>query len=63
MYKLKFENRIRVSYPNDMYEELRLEAHKKGISLQDFQRKAIEFYLNHLNFDKNQLNEPQDYGR
>jgi hypothetical protein len=52
---LKYDNAIRVSYPKDMYEQIRLQAHKKGISLQDFQRKAIEFYLNHLNFDYNEI--------
>jgi hypothetical protein len=49
--KLKYNNRIQVSYPNEMYEGVRKWSYRKGISIQDFQRKAIEFYLNHLEMD------------
>jgi len=49
--KLKYNNRIQVSYPNEMYEGIRKWSYRKGISIQDFQRKAIEFYLNHLEMD------------
>jgi len=34
-----------------MYLEARKWANKKGVSIQDLQRKAMEFYLNHLNHD------------
>ena len=53
--KLKYNNRIQVSYPNDMYEGVRKWSYRKGISVQDFQRKAVEFYLNHLDMDYIQL--------
>lgn len=46
--KYKFDNSFRVSYPNEMYHKVRKWASKKGISLQEFQRKAVEFYLDHL---------------
>jgi hypothetical protein len=46
--KYKFDNSFRVSYPNEMYLNVRKWASKKGISLQEFQRKAVEFYLDHL---------------
>jgi|LauGreDrversion4_2_1035121.scaffolds.fasta_scaffold1017505_1 hypothetical protein len=49
--KYKFDNSFRVSYPNEMYLNVRKWASKKGISLQEFQRKAVEFYLDHLNGD------------
>lgn len=49
--KVKYDNRFQVSYPNWMYTDARKWAVKKGISIQDFQRKAMEFYLNHLNHD------------
>jgi hypothetical protein len=49
--KVKYDNRFQVSYPNWMYTDARKWAVKKGISVQDFQRKAMEFYLNHLNHD------------
>ena len=51
--KVKYDNRCQVSYPDSMYLEVRRWATKKGISIQDLQRKAVEFYLNHLNHDKN----------
>lgn len=50
--KVKYDNRFQVSYPNWMYTDARKWAVKKGISIQDFQRKAMEFYLNHLNHDQ-----------
>jgi hypothetical protein len=49
--KYKFDNRIRVSYSNEMYEGVRKWTYRKGISAQDLQRKAMEFYLNHLEMD------------
>jgi hypothetical protein len=51
--KYKYDNKCMVSYPDSMYVEARKWANKKGISIQDLQRKAVEFYLNHLNHDKN----------
>jgi hypothetical protein len=53
--KYKYDNRIRVSYPNEMYEGVRKWTYRKGISAQDLQRKAMEFYLNHLEMDYMQL--------
>lgn len=50
--KVKYDNHCRVSYPISMYTEARKWATRKGISIQDFQRKAVEFYLNHLNHDE-----------
>ena len=49
--KVKYDNHCRVSYPDTMYLEARKWANKKGVSIQDLQRKAMEFYLNHLNHD------------
>jgi hypothetical protein len=49
--KYKFDNKIKVTYPNDMYEGIRKWTYRKGISAQDLQRKAMEFYLNHLEMD------------
>ena len=49
--KYKYDNRCQVSYPDTMYLEARKWANKKGVSIQDLQRKAMEFYLNHLNHD------------
>jgi len=49
--KYKYDNKCMVSYPDEMYLEARKWANKKGISIQDLQRKAVEFYLNHLNHD------------
>lgn len=51
LLKLKYNNRIQVSYPNQMYEGVRKWSYRKGISIQDFQRKATEFYLSHLEMD------------
>jgi hypothetical protein len=47
----KYDNRMRISYPNQMYEGVRKWSYRKGISIQDFQRKATEFYLSHLEMD------------
>lgn len=49
--KLKYNNRMQVSYPNSMYESVRKWSYRKGISMQDFQRKAVEFYIQHLDMD------------
>ena len=51
--KVKYDNNCRVSYPDSMYLEARKWANRKGISIQDLQRKAMDFYINHLNHDKN----------
>ena len=50
--KYKYDNNCKVSYPDAMYLEARKWANKKGVSIQDLQRKAMEFYLNHLNHDQ-----------
>ena len=49
--KYKYDNKCMVSYPDSMYIEARKWANKKGISVQDLQRKAMEFYINHLDHD------------
>ncbi len=49
--QLKYDNRMVVSYPNEMVDFIRKWSNKKGISYQDFQRRAIEFYVNHLEHD------------
>lgn len=49
--KVKYDNNCRVSYPDAMYLLARKWANRKGVSIQDLQRKAMEFYLNHLNHD------------
>jgi hypothetical protein len=49
--KLKYDTRMVVSYPIYMYEGVRKWSHRKGISMQDFQRKAVEFYIQHLDMD------------
>lgn len=51
--KVKYDNRCKVSFPDALYLEVRKWANRKGISIQDMQRKAVEFYINHLNHDKN----------
>ena len=51
--KVKYDNNCRVSYPDSLYIEARKWANRKGISIQDLQRKAMDFYLNHLNHDQN----------
>ena len=42
---------MRVSYPNSTYEGVRKWSYRKGISIQDFQRQAAEFYIKHLEMD------------
>ena len=49
---LKYDNRFKVSYPNDMYVRARKWAMTKGVSIQDIQRMAMEYYLNHLEKQK-----------
>ena len=49
--KLKFDNKMKVSYPDSIYESVRKWSYRKGISMQDFQRKAVEFYIQHLDMD------------
>lgn len=49
--KVKYDNKCMVSYPITMYTEARKWATRKGVSIQDLQRKAMEFYLNHLSHD------------
>ena len=50
--KLKFDNAIKVSYPDELYEKIRRHSFRKSISLQDIQRKAMEFYINHIEHDE-----------
>ena len=50
--KVKYDNNCRVSYPDSLYLLARKWANKKGISIQDLQRKAMDFYITHLNHDE-----------
>ena len=50
--KYKYDNSCRVSYPTEMYLNVRKWSNKKGISIQEFQRRAVEFYLEHLTGDE-----------
>jgi len=49
--KYKYDNKCMVSYPTSLYLEARKWATRKSISIQDLQRKAMDFYINHLNHD------------
>jgi hypothetical protein len=49
--KVKYDNRCQVSYPDSLYLLARKWANRKGISIQDLQRKAMDFYINHLEHD------------
>ena len=49
--KVKYDNRCQVSYPDNLYLLARKWANKKGISIQDLQRKSMDFYINHLEND------------
>ena len=51
--KTKYDNKCMVSYPTPLYLEARKWANRKGLSIQDIQRKAMDFYINHLNHDFN----------
>lgn len=53
--KLKYDTRMVVSYPISTYEGVRKWSLRKGISMQDFQRKAAEFYIQHLEMDNMEL--------
>ena len=46
--KYKYDNCVRVSYPNNTYSILRKWAMEKSVSIQDFQRMAMEHYIEHL---------------
>ena len=48
----KYDNAFRVSVPNWMIDEMIVWAGRKQISIQDFNRRALEFYINHLNHDQ-----------
>lgn len=50
--KLKYDNRMMVSYPREIYEGVRKWAYRKGISMQEFQRKCAEFYISSLEQDE-----------
>jgi hypothetical protein len=49
--KLKYDNRMMVSYPKEIYEGVRKWSYRKGISMQEFQRKCAEFYISVLEQD------------
>ena len=42
---LKYENKFKVSYPTKMYVLIREQAMKESLSIQDLQRKAMDYYL------------------
>lgn len=44
----KYDNRCQVSYPTELYMRVRNWSLKKNKSVQDLQRAAMEFYVNHL---------------
>ena len=48
---LKYDNSFCVSYNDEIYEKIRRHSFRKKISLQEFQRKAMEFYITHLEHD------------
>jgi len=50
--KYKYDNNCKVSYPDSLYLLARKWANRKGISIQDLQRKAMDFYITHLNHDE-----------
>lgn len=50
--KLKYDTRMVVSYPISVYEGIRKWSFRKGISMQEFQRKCAEFYVNSLEQDE-----------
>lgn len=43
--KYKYDNCVRVSYPTKMYVLVREQAMKESLSIQDLQRKAMDYYL------------------
>ena len=49
---IKYDNRFKVSYTAEMYIRARKWAMTKGVSIQDIQRLAMEYYLNHLEKQK-----------
>ena len=62
--KTKYDNKCMVSYPDALYIEARKWANRKSISIQDMQRKAMDFCINHLNhdeilFSKNDTDKPR----
>lgn len=55
-FKMRFDNSMRVSYPNEIYELIRKWSYRKGISMQEFQRKCAEFYTSMLEQDEIKFN-------
>lgn len=45
---LKYDNKCMVSYPTELYLRVRNWSQKKNKSVQDMQRIAMDFYINHL---------------
>jgi hypothetical protein len=43
----KYKNRLTTSYPDSLYREVYALALSMGVSIQDIQRKAIEYYVEH----------------
>ena len=54
--KYKYDTRMVVSYPLEIYELIRKWSFKKGISMQEFQRKCAEFYTSMLEQDEIKFN-------
>ena len=46
--QLKYDNRVRVSYPDQLYASARRWAMTRGLSIQDLQREAMQHYVSHL---------------
>jgi hypothetical protein len=61
--KTKYDNKCMVSYPTPLYLEARKWANRKGLSIQDLQRKAMDFYINHLNHDAIVFTKDADTGK
>lgn len=61
--KTKYDNKCMVSYPTPLYLEARKWANRKGLSIQDLQRKAMDFYINHLNHDQIVFSQDADTGK
>ena len=59
--KLKYDNRMMVSYPKDIYELIRKWSYRKGISMQEFQRKCAEFYTSMLEQDEIKFGNERKY--
>lgn len=51
-FKMKYDTSLRVSYSEEIYQGVRKWSFRKGISMQEFQRKCAEFYISALEQDE-----------